>query len=369
MKQIKILIVDDISTNIQIIGSVLKNTGYNLSFAQSGKSALHQTANENYDLILLDIMMPEMSGYEVCELLKANPKTADIPIIFITAKDDVNSITHGFDVGGTDYITKPFNAQELIVRVENQLKIRLQKQLLQLQADELSDLNAMKDLFLSILAHDLKNPIGGLVTLLNQLQKGIEEMEIERSKKLISVAGKASVKVYDLLEHLLLWSRSISNKIDVVKMQSDAQTIVNEQLYIHRETAEKKSIKLISHIKPNSYIFADNYMISMVLRNLITNAIKFSHTGSTVIVKYDLINENTCQITVADTGIGISETDQERLFRIDKKFSLRGTANEEGSGIGLILCKELIEKNNGKIRIHSTIGHGSEFIFTLPIHK
>jgi len=187
----KILIVDDVSRNIQILGNILSQEQFQIAYAQSGKQAIDICETQDFDLILLDIMMPEMDGYEVCERLKENPSTSEIPIIFLTAKADMDSIIKGFEIGGQDYITKPFNAAELLARVKSHLLIRRQKKKLKLMNNHLEEivrertyeletanhklniLDKAKSNFLSIISHEIRTPLNGIIGLTELLNQSI----------------------------------------------------------------------------------------------------------------------------------------------------------------------------------------------------
>ena len=197
----KVLIVDDVTKNIQLVANFLKQAGYDINFAISGKTAIKHIKKARFDLILLDIMMPEMDGFEVCKKLKSEDETKDIPVIFLTAKTDIDSITQAFKAGGVDYITKPFNKAELLARVKTHLELQHQKR-------NLKELNATKDKFFSIIAHDLKSPLNHLLGLSEILQKELESAGSDEIIKIANLINKSAKSGRLLLENLLEWSRS-----------------------------------------------------------------------------------------------------------------------------------------------------------------
>jgi len=354
----RILIVDDVSQNIQVVGNILKSEGYNINFAQSGKKALENIKNISFDLILLDIMMPEMSGFEVCEKLKENVLTKDIPIIFLTAKDDEQSISKGFEIGGVDYITKPFKKEELIARVKTHLTIKKQE-------INLSNLNKTKDKFFSIIAHDLKNPFNQIIGFSELLIKKINVGDLEKSKQFAEIILESSKSAHTLLDNLLEWSKSQTNRISFTPDKVYPHGIIVETFGLMKNAALQKKITLINELPDDLTVFADMNMVTTVLRNLVSNAIKFTNADGLIKVYHKINSNNLIQITIEDTGVGMKTETVSKLFKIDSNFSTVGTNHEKGTGLGLILCKEFVEKNGGEIWAESEPTVGSKFHFTL----
>jgi len=357
-KIFKILIVDDVPKNIQLAGSILQKKEYNIFFANNGNTALTIANNNNFDLILLDIMMPGMDGFEVCETLKENNKTKDIPIIFLTAKADSESIIKGFDFGAVDYVTKPFNEKELLARVKTHLELRAAQQ-------DLREANATKDKFFSIIAHDLKNPFNALVGITKILLTEYDRFDAEKKKELIQMLHDSSQQGYKLLENLLSWSRIQTGKMTWHPESIDLFTYTFESITLLKTAAENKSLSLVSEIEKDTMLYADANMVTMVMRNLVSNAVKFTPEKGEVRISSQTVGDDE-QVTISDNGIGIKTEDIAKLFRIDVHHSTSGTSDEPGTGLGLVLCKEFVEKNGGKIWIESEFGKGSRFIFTIP---
>lgn len=356
-----ILIVDDIARNIQIVGNILRKENYQISYAQSGKAALERVENNQFDLILLDIMMPELNGFELCDILKKKPNTKDIPIIFLTAKSDVESTIEGFKKGAVDYITKPFNGTELLARIENHLALRQARQ-------ELALLNASKDKFFSIIAHDLKNPISAFENVTSLLNDKYDLLDENEKKEFIKMLKESANNVYDLLENLLDWSRTQTGRIQFEPSELELFRIIDTNINLLSVSAKKKDIEIQNNIEKSMKVYADNNMINTVVRNLVSNAIKFTNLGGIIKINQKL-NDNFVKVEVIDNGVGISPENLDKLFKIDFNVSEKGTDNESGTGLGLILCKEFIEKHNGEIGALSEIGIGSNFFFTLPIYE
>ncbi len=361
IKPQKVLIVDDITKNIQLVANFLKQAGYEINFAVSGQTALKHIEKEKFDLILLDIMMPEMDGFEVCKILKSSDETKDIPIIFLTAKTDIESITKAFKLGGIDYITKPFNKAELLARVTTHLKLQLQKR-------NLKELNATKDKFFSIIAHDLKSPLNHLLGLSEILQK---ELESDRTNDVIMLANLINESAKSgrlLLENLLEWSRSQTGSMNFNPEILNLEKLTNEAIELNENNANQKNISIKSNIKSGAIAYADGNMIKTILRNLISNSIKFTMKGGEIILKARKA-KNVVTYSVKDNGIGIKSDDIKKLFRIDINQNTIGQSKEKGTGLGLILCDEFIQINGGTIWVESIFEKGSTFKFSLPASK
>lgn len=363
-----ILIVDDIPENLQVLGNILLAKGLDVGFATSGAEALENVSYNPPDLILLDIMMPGMNGFTVCEKLKSSPETKHIPIIFLTAKAQPEDIIKGFEVGAVDYVTKPFNSGELLARVMTQLELKRSRDIISIQNDELKELNATKDKFFSIISHDLRGPFSGLLGLTDLISNEGETMEhseiVELSKK-INITVKNQ---YNLLENLLQWASIQTNRMQVFPQTINLYQTFKDVCGILMSNAEKKSITFVNNIPSEHNVVADRLMLRSVIHNLITNAIKFTFNDGTIHFSSKISNENIV-FCVKDSGIGLSDEVLEKLFKIDVHHSTLGTNKEKGTGLGLILCKEMIEKNNGSIYAEKNAGPGASFCVTLPMSK
>jgi two-component system, sensor histidine kinase and response regulator len=392
-KEFKVLIVDDIAENIKVLGNTLKEEGLQILTAINGRQALAVASAKHPDLILLDIQMPEMDGYEVCKNLKANPNVEDIPIIFLTARTEMDDIIKGFELGAVDYITKPFNSSELLARVfthlrlknaydiilrqnkeiaaETQKVFKLNEELnltnlfLAKSREDLQLANSSKDKFFSIIAHDLINPLSVISGIAQVLIDRYDFMEVPDIKEILNSLNETSKHSLKLFENLLEWSRSQIGRIKCKTEEVDLSEITSYMIDLSRTAANNKNIQIINNIPDNTVVYVDRNMIETVVRNLISNAIKFTNPGGTISIGSKIIDK-ICEFSISDNGVGISEENQKKIFRIDENHSQEGTTGEKGTGLGLILCKEFVEKNGGKICVKSEIGKGSTFYFTLP---
>lgn len=234
-----------------------------------------------------------------------------------------------------------------------------------LYANELKEMNASKDKFFSIIAHDLKSPFLGLLGFSSVLSKNINDLSDEEIQKYATYINKATKSVYELIEHLLEWSRLQTGRMEFSPKIIDLQFICDNIFELMIGASKNKNIKLVNEVPPFTKVRADENMIRTVLHNLISNAIKFTNNEGTIIVKY-LKLENFTEVSVIDNGVGIKNKDFNKLFKLDETISNKGTNGEEGTGLGLILCKEMISKHNGEIFAESEPGRGSKFTFRLP---
>ncbi len=552
-----ILIVDDTPHNLRLLSEILHDQGYSVRLLREGRLVMTSVLYSPPDLILLDIMMPDMNGYEVCEQLKADERTRQIPVIFLSALTDVAAKVKAFAAGGVDYIAKPFKKEETLLRIYTQVTLQQAKQQLQqqnanLQQEisvrkqtehelqrrnrelslvnhigqlfsssldldqvlvtalqevqrllnvvstsiwllipetgeiecsqiigpgseqlhylrlpaaqgitgwaathgetiispdvwddprhyvtggtreespvrsmvsiplkvkgnvigvlnlvdpqvdrfteedvrfvepiasaaaiaienarlytevkdknvQLQELNASKDKFFSIISHDLRSPFN---TLLGFAQLLVEKVEHATREQLYSHASRmlsSAERLYALLENLLTWSRLQRGMMEYHPSPLDMSDIAEDNVLLFRPKAEEKGVTLINSISEGTSAYGDFSMVKTVVRNLLSNALKFTRGGDSITLTASH-QDAWLFISVADTGIGISKENVEKLFRLDVHHSSPGTAGERGTGLGLLLCQELVQKNGGKIWVESEIGQGTTFRFLLPLH-
>ena len=365
----KILIVDDVMSNVLLLKVLLTNEKFAIATASNGRQALEQVEKENPDLVLLDVMMPDMSGFEVAQHLKSNPNTADIPINFLTALNSTADIVKGFQVGANDFISKPFNKEELIIRVTHQISLVAAKRLILSKTEELQRTIAGRDKLYSVIAHDLRSPMGSIKMVLNMLILNLPSEKIGAEMyELLTMANQTTEDVFSLLDNLLKWTKSQIGKLNVVYQDVDLVEVTDGVIEIFSMVASLKKIR-IREMKPEKMMVnADIDMLKTVVRNLLSNAIKFSKENSEVLVKMEEV-DGMAVVSVQDYGCGISEEGQKKLLHTDTHFSTFGTNNEEGSGLGLLLCKDFVVKNGGKLWFTSKEGEGSIFSFSIPVKK
>jgi len=393
----KILIVDDELNHLETIVDIVEELGnaYVILQAFNGEIAFKIAEKEIPDLIITDWEMPIMNGIDLIKSLKNNPKTSEIPVIMCTGvMTSAKNLATALNAGALDYIRKPIDKIELIARISSMLKLsdsykKIKEQNIQLEQQKeeitirnkkieeqnhiLSEINIGKDKFFSILAHDLKSPFNSMLGLSDLLNDEFASFDLEKQKEFINIINKGLHSTYNLLDNLLLWSYAQRGTIDFKPTNENLYLLANDFVAVLMLAANNKSIQLINEIPKDIFITADKNMLSTIIRNLVSNAIKFTHREGEIVINARKIsdenNQNFIEIFVKDNGLGVPIEIQPKLFDISKNTSLLGTENEKGSGFGLNLCKEFVEKHGGKIWLKSEFGVGSEFLFTIPVYQ
>lgn len=505
MKTSNVLIVDDSQTINLSISSVLNENGIQTTSAFDAEAAWVLLEKTTFDLIILDVVLPESNGFQLCKRIKTRDEYKDISIIFITGLADKDNIVHAFELGAVDYIIKPFNISELLARVKIHLELVLTKKTLQNEIKEhqlkaialkeseenykllfdnmtngfivsqfildnnntfpkfkvlsvnnafneitglnqhnekelfiaelfkdkeeediynkfknvalyreqykfqfysqyidkflnitifapkygffaliieditqqkkaeielqnsekqLREFNETKDKFFSIIAHDLRSPFTSIIGL-SELMVNETDLSSTEYKEYAHLIYQSSSKTYDLIENLLSWAKSQMGSIKNNPRDVNAEQIVNDIIGILSEKARQKKLLLINKIEPDSIIFVDKDMLNTVLRNLLNNAVSFTSEQGKVTIEMK-VNNHDVEFSVEDTGVGIEKEHLMNIFRIDiNKLSI-GNSKEKGNGLGLVICKEFVQKMGGKINATSKIGIGSKFYFTIP---
>lgn len=360
-----ILTVDDITTNIMLLKAVLSRAKYKIVTAGGGIEALEKVEMEKPDLILLDIMMPDMDGYEVIKQLKANPAHQDIPVIFLTALHNPEDFVKGFKLGASDYVSKPFNHEELITRVTHHIYLAAAQRTIMQQRDELQATVEARDKMYSVIAHDMRSPIGTLKMVFNMLTINLDPKQIgEDSYEMITMGNNITESTFMLLDNLLKWTKSQTGRMNTVFQKVDISEVVLFASKMSDMVAQVKNISVDYEIPGPIKVSCDVDMVKTIMRNLMSNAVKYSEEGGRIVIA---VNESPTHavISVHDFGIGIKEEDIPKLLNPDVHFTTYGTKNEEGSGLGLQLCLDLTRRNGGEMIIESKPGEGSTFIFTI----
>jgi len=365
-----VLIVDDVDANVLLLKLLLTKAGYKTLSAYNGKDALEIIENQNPDLVLLDIMMPVMDGHEVAARLREMPEKANLPIIFLSALNSPDDIVKGFKYGAADYVSKPFNKDELLIRVRHQLSLISATRIIQNQKEELHKTIEARDKLYSIIAHDLRSPIGSIRMIMNALSLNVEKEHLEEDMyELMMMGNRLADETFVLLDNLLKWTKSQTGRLNTVFQDDvDILPLIKGEVELLEVVSELKNITISLEGTTAAKARIDQDMIKTVLRNLVSNAVKFSKQGSNVLVKVEEMGDRVL-VSVIDKGEGISEENQKKLFKSDSHFTSFGTENEEGSGLGLLLCKEFITRNGGNIWFNSVQGEGSVFNFDIPIQK
>lgn len=361
-----ILMVDDHPRNLQVLGAILRKHEYSIAVARSGKDALDFTTTLIPDLILLDVMMPEMDGFEVCHRLKAQPETQDIPIIFVTALDTPQDKLRGFQEGGVDYITKPFHQDEVLARVKAHTTIRMQQKELLEKNRLLEEANQTKNRLFSIIAHDLLGPVSNVTEVLKLLSQGI--LGPDDQLDFTMGALKSSQQTLLLLKNLLFWAKNQRSEIDFHPHLINLHILLHDNISLFEGMAKEKKLRFELHCEQGITCFADENMLTTITRNLLSNAIKYTPEGGWVNITAQTLDQMT-EIVVEDNGIGIDREDIDRILDPLVHFSTPGTNYEKGTGLGISLCVDFIRRHGGDLTIESEPGHGSRFVATIPFQQ
>ncbi|MFZ4401751.1 MAG: hybrid sensor histidine kinase/response regulator [Bacteroidales bacterium] len=358
-KDLYILAVDDNQENLRIISNFLKDEGYKIALAMDGISALKILEENNIDLILLDIMMPEMDGFEVCKKVKANPETKEIPIVFLTAKNQTEDIVEGFKIGAVDYIIKPFKKDELLIRVKNHLELAISRK-------KIIEMNKTRDKLYSIIAHDIRSPFAGIAQTIDAISNGFIEVGSENFTELFEMLKKRTRETSILLNNLLEWTKLQNENIALSPQQTSVYSILQECIQLLSANALNKNITIEFNVPENTIAYIDEVTIHTCFRNIISNAIKFTPDNGKISIDSEVVDEFIA-IKIKDTGIGMSEEKVNQIFNQNMHYSSPGTKNEIGSGLGLFLVRDFIKQNKGKINVESKEGSGTSLTVSLPL--
>lgn len=364
----KVLIVDDVVSNVLLLKILLTNENFQVCTASNGKDCIEISRKEHPDLILLDVMMPDLNGFDTAVILKKGEDTKDIPIIFLTALNTPQDLVHGFQVGASDFLTKPFNKEELVMRVTQQISLVAAKRIIEQQNQELRTTLNNRDKMYSVIAHDLRSPMASIRMVLNLVVASTSPETVgEEIYNLLDQANRESEEVHDLLDNLLKWTKSQTGRLNVVKQELELNDIIPGVVEIFDTIAATKHIKLELKSESDSLkVEADNDMLKTVVRNFLSNAIKFSPADSTIEIAMTKENE-FAKVSVRDHGVGIASDRLDSIFH--KGETTYGTGGEEGSGLGLQLCQDFARKNGGDCTVESVEGEGSTFSVLIPLKQ
>ena len=391
-----ILIVDDTIYNIQLLSLMLNKQGYRVEKATSGTEALESANRLLPDIILLDIQMPDIDGYEVCRRLKANSATKDIPIIFISSIEEPTDKVEAFSVGGVDYISKPFQLIEVLARIETHLRLCLLQKKLQEQNEQLQSsalvlsrsleqerkLSQMKTDFISVVSHEFRTPLTTIQSA-SELLEYYEWTKVEQVEQLHQIQSEVK-HMTDLMEDVLFLSRANANKSKLNITKFDVVDFCKRLLVQMKKTfAKNYTLDSFLYVLPRDIaiknfhcedqlsvvsVNMDEKLLRQIITNLITNAIKYSHQNSTIEFRVTVdfsVSSSNVSFVISDRGIGIPEEDLEHLFSAFHRGKNVGIL--PGTGLGLSIVKNCIDIHNGSIAVKSKLNFGTEFTVSLPI--
>ena len=367
-----ILIVDDAPENIISLKKVLEVNGFEVDTASSGEEALKKILKNSYVLIILDVQMPEMDGFEVAEAISGYSKAKETAIIFLSAAiANVNLITRGYSSGGLDYISKPVDMNILLLKVKTFYRIYEQSRALnEMQTKLLEEIEfrkeaeRKKDEFISIASHELKTPMTSIKGYIQLLERSLDKEDLETTRVRLHKVQNQVEKLNLLVADLLDISKIESGKLKFNKKYFSFDKILDHIVEIMEQANQQ--VKFIKKGQINTEIFGDEMRIEQVIINFITNAIKYAPDSDEVHFTSELRGDEI-YFSVKDFGIGMAKEHQQQIF--DKFYRVEETSERfQGLGIGLYICQEIIERHEGKIGVNSEPDEGSEFYFTIPLH-
>lgn len=384
-----VLVVDDIAANRNLLGETLEPNGYEVLLAPNGAIALKVAAKARPNLILMDVNMPDMNGYEACAQLKANPELAEIPVIFITANDDQESLVKGFEAGGVDYIAKPFKEKEVLMRVDTHLKIHTLTKALEVSNGELgskndelksevqrrteaeakaNDANEAKSQFLSFISHEMRSPLNAIIGFSEELTDSLEADARPENLEDAQSIHRSGKHLLGLINNLLDLSKIEAGKMPLILEDFDPKRLIeNLSKDIEPLVRQKSNTIKIEASGWDGTVHADSTKLKQVLMNLISNSGKFTENGSINIALHRESNDDTrFSIAVADTGIGMTEEQMAKLFQPYQQATDSTSKKYGGTGLGLAISRQFCRLMGGDLTVASQPGEGSTFTVSLP---
>ncbi|MDO8803942.1 MAG: hybrid sensor histidine kinase/response regulator [Elusimicrobiota bacterium] len=363
-KTSSVLMVDDIPANLELLSVMLKVRGYKVRAAVSGEMALQAARNDPPDLILLDINMPEMNGYEVCRQLKADERLKDVPVIFLSALNETMDKVKAFGAGGVDFITKPFQFEEVEARVETHLELRRQKRQLQENYTRLRELESLRDSLVHMIIHDLRSPLAGIYGFLELIKESAKNTLSTDLLRYISEAMASAKQMARIVSDVLDTSKMEGGQMKLKLEECDLGSAVEESLSGLKSLYENREIRFKSPGRP-AIVLADREIVLRIIQNLLANALKFTQDGG--MIRLDIApSAGGVHVSVRDNGPGIAPEFRQKIFEKFAQVDLPAGRQKNSTGLGLTFCKLAVEAHGGSIGVDSEEGQGSCFWFELP---
>ncbi|PZU95860.1 MAG: hybrid sensor histidine kinase/response regulator [Pseudanabaena sp.] len=372
-----VLVVDDNPTNLSVLVNLLRNVGLRVLVATDGESVIEQIAYVKPDLILLDVMMPGIDGFETCQILKANSETKKIPIIFMTALSETVDKVRGLSLGAVDYVTKPFEHEEVLIRIRTHLMIAKQQETIELQnlnlQNEISDRQRAEEslrIFLHAVSHDLRNPVTGLMMVLDNLAKTAvnSEADILLPQATLMRMRQSGDRQLRLINSLLESHVNDVHGMIINTQPVDIVTVIQDAVDDLQPLLDKEEAEVSMQISQDlPMVLVDSGYLCRVFQNLIANAIKHNPPQLKLTICASAKDDQQILCTVADRGVGMTQEQTQNLFELYTKSNSNLNRRSLSLGLGLYICRQIIQAHGGKIWVDSEPNHGSQFYFTLPI--
>lgn len=354
-----LLVVDDNEDNLHMLSLRLTRRGYTVAVANSGRKALDVIENQRFDLILLDIMMPEMDGFEVLTVIRKTHSIADFPVIMATAKDESEDVVKALKLGANDYVTKPIDFPVLLARVQTHLSVKR--------------LSQLKDEFLRIASHDLKNPLWSIMTATQMVEEMVPpgQTMTEQSYRMLTMVTRQAQQMQHIITDFLDFQAAEDGQLMLSLGLASLNEVARQVIENNRDYATKKGTSLSLELATNMpLIQADVARISQVAQNFVGNAIKFSPKGAPPTIVRTCVEEEAVLLEISDSGPGLQEEDLKQVFSKYARLSNRPTGGEKSSGLGLAICKQMIELHGGQVGVrNNSPERGATFWFKLPRNK
>lgn len=356
----RVLVVDDEPANIFLMEGILEGEGYRVVSADNGIEAVKIAFDSPPDAIFLDLMMPEVSGFEVLDALSGDPVLRDIPVIVVSAKTDSEDVVLALDKGAVDYIKKPFEVVDLLARLRAALRLKDRE-------DKLKKMIQLKDQFVSIVSHDVRSSLSAIMLYSQVFMEKAELREnlSEKQMKLLSNMFDETGRLTDYLNKLLNLAYIESGKLELERDNVELAQIVGESIKVYFTRAKEKRLKLETDIPDDIIVDVDRTLFIQVINNLISNAIKFTPSGGRITLSAQQ-EEESIVLKISDSGVGMTREELNSLFSEFKKHYSRGTEGETGTGLGLSICRKIVTAHGFRIDVQSQKGMGTEFSIVIP---
>ena len=362
-----VLFVEDAPEDRRLLKDFLDNYYYKTLFATNGNDAFEQLKEGKPDIILLDVKLPDIDGFEVCRRLKKSDDYRNIPVIFITALDDSADTVKGLELGAVDYITKPYNSEEVLARISTQIKIsRLMQEQEQVNI-KLRELDQLKSLFIASMSHELRTPLNSIIGFNGILRMQLKGKLTEKQEDYMERSHNASTHLLALINDIIDISKIEAGAIQVSPVTFILSEVVNEALGQLQSRIDKKGLEVDISVPPELEVFSDRTRVFQCVLNYLSNAVKYTEEGKISLLAKE--KDGQLEVVVEDSGLGIREDELPKLFKSFERLSSAEHGNERGTGLGLYITKKLAtEFLGGSVAAESQLGVGSKFFLRIPIN-